>query len=217
MTALNRAPVRTPIRPTMRTPIRTTLQRRALLHRALTLSTLALLGGQAAAQANANASTNPLPPEIASLLPQGQWLGAARMRFFGLRIYDARLWAAPGLVGSAYAQSPLALELRYLRDFQGSAIAERSLQEMRRVGPISPGQAAQWLAAMQAAFPNVQEGDRLLGLNQPGEGVRFWHNGTPRGSVADTEFARYFFGIWLSPQTSEPGIRRELLGPAAAL
>ena len=31
------------------------------------------------------------------------------------------------------------------------------------------------------------------------------------GEVADAEFSRLFFGIWLSPQTSEPGLRQALI------
>ena len=31
------------------------------------------------------------------------------------------------------------------------------------------------------------------------------------GEVADPEFARLFFGIWLSPNTSEPSLRQALL------
>ena len=31
------------------------------------------------------------------------------------------------------------------------------------------------------------------------------------GEVADAEFARLFFGIWLSPRTSEPQLRQALL------
>lgn len=31
------------------------------------------------------------------------------------------------------------------------------------------------------------------------------------GEVADPEFARLFFGIWLSPNTSEPALRQALL------
>lgn len=150
----------------------------------------------------------------AAELPNAQWLGGAQMRFLGLRIYEARLWAGAGFTSSAYAQSPLALELEYARSLDGSAIAERSLQEMRRVGPITAAQAQRWLAAMQALFPNMQAGDRMMGLYLPEVGVRFWHNGTLRGTVAEPEFGRYFFGIWLHPNTSEPRMRTALLGAA---
>jgi hypothetical protein len=44
--------------------------------------------------------------------------------------------------------------------------------------------------------------------------VRFFVNGRLGGELRDTEFARFFFGIWLSPQTSEPSLRQALLGQA---
>jgi hypothetical protein len=34
------------------------------------------------------------------------------------------------------------------------------------------------------------------------------------GEVRDATFARLFFGIWLSPRTSEPQLRAALLGLA---
>jgi hypothetical protein len=36
-------------------------------------------------------------------------------------------------------------------------------------------------------------------------------NGQPLGEIRDAEFARRFFAIWLSPQTSEPKLRLALL------
>jgi hypothetical protein len=33
-----------------------------------------------------------------------------------------------------------------------------------------------------------------------------------RGDIRDAEFARLFFGIWLSPRSSEPAMRQALLG-----
>jgi hypothetical protein len=32
------------------------------------------------------------------------------------------------------------------------------------------------------------------------------------GDIADAEFARLFFGIWLSPRTSAPALRQALMG-----
>jgi hypothetical protein len=42
--------------------------------------------------------------------------------------------------------------------------------------------------------------------------VRFFRNGTPIGDIDDREFARAFFAIWLDPRTSEPELRKQLLG-----
>ena len=72
-------------------------------------------------------------------------------------------------------------------------------------------QATRWQQALQAALPDVKAGDRLLGIHQPGVGATFKMGGRVVGEVPDAEFSRLFFGIWLSPQTSEPGLRQQLL------
>ena len=69
---------------------------------------------------------------------------------------------------------------------------------------------------MKATIPSVRKGDRLIGINLPGEGVRFLHNGEPIGSIADPAFAQAFFGIWLDPRSSEPELRSSLLGLASS-
>ncbi len=143
----------------------------------------------------------------ASLRPAG----SARLTYWGFKVYDAVLRVAPGFRHREFAAHPFALELSYLRDFEAEDIARRSIEEMQRQQPIAPGLAAQWQRALEKAFPDVKAGDRITGLNLPGGGVRFITNGTPTGEIRDAQFARLFFGIWLSPQTSEPRLRESLL------
>jgi hypothetical protein len=182
--------------------------RRACLRVAVALGTSAA-GGWISLPAAANEA----PPELATGLPGARLSGEGRFRYFGLHIYDARLWRPSGSSGTAeVGAQPLALELIYARALSGQAIAERSLEEMRRVGSVPAEQGQAWLNAMRAAFPDVRAGDRLLGLYQPGAAVRFFLNGQPTREVGDAEFGRLFFGIWLSPRTSAPDLRRALLG-----
>lgn len=157
-----------------------------------------------------------LPSDIGAALAGAQAAGTARLRFFGFAVYDATLWVTPGFRAGSYAQHAHALDLAYLRALGGRDIAQRSLTEMQRLGPIAPEQAQSWLAAMTAAFPDVKAGDRLTGLHTPGVGARFWFNGQPRPAVPDPEFSRRFFGIWLADTTSEPALRGQLLAGAAA-
>ncbi len=147
-------------------------------------------------------------------LPGSRLQGEATLRYFGLRVYHARLWTLPDFRSGQSVEQPMVLELEYLRELKGQAIAERSLQEMQRAGPIPEAQAQRWLAEMQRIFPDVKAGDRISGHHLPGQGARFWHNGRPAGQVDDPGFARLFFGIWLAPTTSEPGMRVALLGLA---
>lgn len=179
------------------------MQRRQLL---TTLPLWALFAGAGVAHA-AHAG----PP---ALLPAGQRRGQGRLRFLGLSVYDAALWVEPGFEPEAFERHRFVLDLHYLRNLNGKAIAERSLQEMRRVGSISDAQAERWLAGMTRLFPDVKDGDHIAGLNLPGQGARFTFNGEPLGDLMEPEFARLFFGIWLSPATSEPRLRQSLLALA---
>lgn len=134
------------------------------------------------------------------------------MSWFGLALYDARIWASTRLAAQSWMDQPFALELVYRRAFSGADIAKRSLDEMRREGEIHPGQAERWEEAMRSIFPDVAPGDRIAGVHLPGQGATFLFNGKPAGEVKDAEFARRFFGIWLAPTTSEPSLRAALLG-----
>ena len=168
----------------------------------------------AVALACALAGTAAQANEAPSALAGAQLAGQGTLRFFGFEVYRARLWVRPGFDAADYAAHPLALELTYLRDFSAEAIAKRSIEEMRRVGRFSPEQASRWQAQLQAALPDVKAGDRLTGVYTPGGSAVFVMGGRTVGEVADPEFARLFFGIWLSPQTSEPALRQSLIASA---
>lgn len=176
--------------------------------------------GSSQAQGQALAATEPVsvtavaaaadsgrPAPLAGTRLAGQGL----LRFWGLEVYQASLWVGPAFRPESFASQPFALELEYRRAFKAGAIAERSIQEMRRLGTFSDSQAQRWQRALQAALPDVRPGDRIVGLHRPGLGARFEQGGRLLGEVADPEFARLFFAIWLSPATSEPTLREALL------
>ena len=153
-------------------------------------------------------------PELARLLPAHRLLGKTRLKVWGFQVYDARLWVTAGFKPEQFASQPFALELAYLRDFSRVEIAERSVAEMRRSANFSDEQAKTWTAALVRLMPDVKKGDRITGINRTGEGALFLVNGKPGGEIRDAEFARLFFGIWLSPKTSEPQMRSALLADA---
>jgi hypothetical protein len=179
------------------------------------LTALAALPGLLALAASAQGTSEP-PAEVRAALPGARLQGQMRFRWLGLTVYDTRLWVAGEPISAQdYAGRSFALELLYARALDGARIADRSLDEMRRLDRVEDRQAGDWRAAMVAAFPDVVSGDRLTGLHQSGRGARFFHNARPTREVADTEFARLFFGIWLSPRSPEPALRQALLGGGA--
>ncbi len=148
----------------------------------------------------AHAAPTESPP---SPWPDLERWGSGRYTRFGLRIYDAELWAV------APPQPPLALRLTYHRSLAGRDIARASVDEMRRVG-APESDLPRWGERMAALFPDVREGDRITGLHH-GDGARFEFNGRELGRIDEPAFARHFFGIWLDPRTSAPALRAQLL------
>jgi hypothetical protein len=160
------------------------------------------------------ATPEDMRPELKDLLPKNRLIGKGRLTYFGFQVYDARLWAIPGFKPDDLAAQPFVLELAYLRDFDAIDVAKRSIAEMRRSATIPDAQAKIWAAEMVRVFPNMKKGDRVMGVNKPGLGVAYLVNGKPTGEIRDAEFAKLFFGIWLSSKTSEPKLRNALLAGA---
>ncbi len=182
--------------------------RRALLG---SLLPVALVGR---AWAQALPSADDVRPELNTLLPQHRLLGKDRLTVWGFQVYDARLWGLPGFKPDNLTAQSFALELSYLRDFASRDIAERSITEMRRTAAISESQAKAWITEMLRVIPDIKKGDRVMGIHLPGTGAQLLVNGKASGEIRDAEFARLFFGIWLSPKTSEPKMRAALLAGA---
>ena len=170
------------------------------IRRRINLGALALLAWPFAGWATGGSSDGPLPG-------LRRW-GRGEFRRFGFLVYEASLWAADDP-----QRPPLALRLDYKRRIAGSAIAEASVKEMRRFG-VEETVLAAWHERMARIFPDVQDGDHILGVYTP-DGARFSHNGRDLGRIDDARFARDFFGIWLDPRTSAPELRAALLTPPA--
>ena len=166
-----------------------------------TAMTLAASPGSARAQ----------PNEVRNALASATLGGTTRFTSWGFNIYDASLWVQPGFKAAEYERHAFALELTYLRDFTNQPITSRSIDEMQRLPGATQAQLAAWEAVLRAAFPDIKKGDQIIGLHRPGADVVFITNGQATETIRDTDFGRVFFGIWLSPYTSEPRLREALL------
>jgi len=149
--------------------------------------------------------TSAITPYIDNPKPVGE----ARLEIMFWDIYDAKLIAPDG---SYSPEKPFALALTYLREFEGKNIASRSIDEMRDLGMEDEVKLAKWFEKMQQIFPNVDEGETLTGVVDDNQHSHFYFNDAKVGSIADPEFTKWFFDIWLSEKTSQPEMRDKLLG-----
>lgn len=142
-------------------------------------------------------------------------VGEDKFTYWGFEVYHASLWTGSNPLTPAQWQTQrLALELRYLRDFAGKDIAQRSVEEMHAQSPLPSDKAQSWLKQLNLIFPNIKKGDSLTGIYLPEQGAQFLYDNQSVGEIKDTELAQRFFGIWLAPQTSAPKLRQRLFADA---
>lgn len=148
------------------------------------------------------------PPEIASVIHAATPYGTGKYAVLFITAYDTELWtdAHPWSMNA-----PFALTLRYHIGFSSSYLVSRTLSEMRHVNPsLTDADIERYKKAM-AFFAPASSGDEMTMLYEPGQPVKFFKNGAPTGEVSEPGFAQDFFGVWLSPNTSEPDLRKSLL------
>lgn len=157
-----------------------------------------------AAVFNSHAS---VPSAVAERIPEASVVGEARFTYYFWDVYDAVLYAPQG----KWPAERFALRLTYLRDFDGSEIAKRSIKEMKSQGLKDETKISAWLQSMRDIFPDINEDEHLLGIVGDNGQTLFYQEGTLLGEVDDQDFTRWFFNIWLGEKTSEPEFRNKLL------
>ena len=146
------------------------------------------------------------PLELPAHLSAAKLQGSGRLTWWGLHIYDASFYRVGSLSSSEFA-----LEMRYQKSFSGKSIANRSVDEMKRIG-VPDNQADYWGKELVSFLPNVESGQTLTAVYSPKQGTIFYHDGKRIAQIPGAEFPQAFFGIWFDPKTSAPKLRTELLG-----
>lgn len=146
------------------------------------------------------------PPELAQAINAGKPVGSAQMRALWTEVYRASFWSDSG----SWKRPPYALSLTYGMSFTAEELAKRTAQEMAHVSSMPEASRAAYAAELKALWPDVKTGDRLTALAEK-DRTLFFHNGRRLGSIGGNEFMQAFFGIWLSPDSSEPDMQRQLL------
>lgn len=147
--------------------------------------------------------------KILASVPDAAIVGSGVLSYGFWDIYQATLYAPQGHWDSA---QPFSLSITYYRAIKGTDIADRSVQEMRKQGFIDEVKLAAWNAQMKSIFPNVNQGTVLSAVFIPERHTIFYKGTDAIGTIKGDDFGQLFFGIWLSKKTSEPKLRRELLG-----
>ncbi len=146
---------------------------------------------------------------ILTLVPNASVVGRGKLSYIFWDIYEATLYAPNGQWKS---NKPFALLIKYYQGIDSNDIADITVQEIHKQGFTDEKKLAAWNAKMRAFLPNVEDGTVLSAVYLPGEQTTFYNGNQMIGVIKDNKFGQLFFGIWLGEKTSEPELRRALLG-----
>lgn len=100
-----------------------------------------------------------------------------------------------------------ALRLTYLK-----SISKNDLLKATQDQGLPPTQTSAWLDELSTIWPNVKSGDQLTLFITPQGTSQFYLANHLIGTIDDPHFGDAFLDIWLSKNTSEPKLRKQLLG-----
>lgn len=144
---------------------------------------------------------------------------AALLRYlFVLKAYVAALYLPADVVPEqVLADVPKRLEISYLVAIRGEDFDKGASPVLRRnLSPADLERLQGRLDRLNAAYRDVQPGDRYALSYLPGRGTELSLNGTPLVTIEGADFAAAYFGVWLGSEPIDADLKKSLLkGPTA--
>ena len=147
-------------------------------------------------------------------LDNPQLVGEARLKVMLWNVFDASLYTQTGTYD---ANAPFSLSLRYLRRLDGDKIVDKSMEQIREnVNGNDTDRLASWEKQLQQIIPDVTKGSTITGVRTREAHTRFYFGDKYIGQIQDAAFTKAFFDIWLGENTSQPKLRKGLIGAQSA-
>lgn len=169
-------------------------------------------------------SINSKHSESALLSPLHK-IGEGKMKVLFWKVYKAEFYAKDKYdLINVY---PKALKLTYQRNIEKKEFIDATedqwnkLNQQLAVKTVSKSVETKWLSKLSNIFPNITEDDVILFILNENKQANFYLKALQKnktdnykliGSITDPLFGEHFLSIWLSKYTSEPKLRKSLLG-----
>jgi hypothetical protein len=135
-------------------------------------------------------------------------VGEGRMEYLFWDVYDATLYTPSG--DYALGEHPVKFKLTYLRDFDAKDIVKATNEQWEHIG--KKNLVGKYDEVLLSIWPNIGKGDSLTLITDKEGKSTFLHNDSEVGVIDDVSFSSDFLAIWLGKNTSEPALRKKLLG-----
>lgn len=134
-------------------------------------------------------------------------VGQGRMSWLFWDLYQARFYSEDGRYQPG--RYPQALSLRYQRNIDKEDLLTATVEEWQRLGV---NWKPEWPQQLERLWPSVRTDDELvLRVDETGASS-FYFNWRLLGRIEDPAFAPAFLAIWLSSDSRDPNLTRQLKG-----
>ena len=125
-------------------------------------------------------------------------IGTTTFRYFGFKVYDAKVFAPAGTknISEILGKAPVRLELKYARELTAKDFIESGEAYMKDNEQIPFESIKQFSDQMNKLYQDVKEGDVYQIYFEPGQGVQLFLNDVPKGQVKNDTFAIAYLNIW---------------------
>ncbi|GLO60730.1 hypothetical protein MACH09_12380 [Vibrio sp. MACH09] len=134
--------------------------------------------------------------------------GEGEMNYLFWTLYKAEYFIEPQ---HAVNEQTSALRITYYKSISKQALIEATEDQWRELG-YKPMDILLWLEPLKQIWPDVSKGDQLTFVQLANGAGEFYFADQAIGRIDDNGFSSAFLSIWLSENTSEPELRRQLLG-----
>ncbi|RLV61618.1 hypothetical protein D5018_00425 [Parashewanella curva] len=147
-------------------------------------------------------------PDLTESHTQMKKLGNASLSVLFWDIYKSTLYTSEAEKPSS--ASKVLFEIQYQREIGSQDLVEQTMAQWQHL-KLSPAEYKNYLPELRSIWPSVKKGDTLA-LLVSNNSSSFYLNQSCIGTINDPHFGKRFLDIWLSPNTSEPKLRKRLLG-----
>ena len=125
-------------------------------------------------------------------------------------IYNAELFTQNGEFSW---NKPFLLKIHYLRSFSGKSIAKHTIKEIYSQHPqITKPKYQKYREVFNNLIPDVKKGSNLYGyMDKDGYG-HLYTDSKLLGRIPSKQLSKYFFEIWLSDNSSDINLSKQLRG-----
>jgi hypothetical protein len=159
-------------------------------------------------------------------MPETVTVAGKRLTLNGMGLREATVFDVDVYVAGLYVEQPSSepaallapdqpkmLVLKFVRDVDRDDMVDAWNKGFQKNATTSLDTLRPMIQQLNGWMPGeLEDGDSLAFTYVPGEGVTVSHNGVRKGIIANAEFARSLFSVWLGPKPPGKALKRGLLG-----